>query len=1328
MLLSPPSFGATLLRKLVLLSALALAFALQTAGAAVATNFTIVNHKTGQPLSLYDYQGTVILLDFWAYWCGPCQAAASDIEPNITKYYRNAGGNKYGVPVTVISISIDMSDPTSENNYIQTYGLELVGDDANEVAFGPYNHGYIPEFVVINGLTNSPNTGSWQVLYSQYGYTTNSTVPLLKSWIDSVQKNQQTGSLQVTINPASAITAGAQWQVDGGTLQNSGATVTNLSVGNHTVSFKTISGWTTPASQTVSITANSTATATGAYVAIAQTGSLQVTITPAGAITAGAKWQVDGGTLQNSGATVANLSVGNHTVSFTSITGWTTPASQTVSVTANSTATATGAYVAIPQTGSLQVTISPADAITAGAQWQVDGGTLQNSGVTVTGLSAGNHTVSFTTISGWTMPTNQTVSVYANSTTPATGTYLAILPTGSLQVTISPAGAIAAGAQWQVDGGPLQNSGATVTNLSVGNHTVSFTTTIGWTTPPNQTVYVSANSTATAVGVHVQQTGSLQVTISPAGAITAGARWQVDGGTWQNSGATVTNLSVANHTVSFNTISGWTTPANQTVYVTASSTATASATYVAIPQIGSLQVTISPASAVTAGAQWQVDGGTWQTSGATVTNLSVANHTVSFSTISGWTTPASQTVFVSANSTATASATYVAIPQTGSLQVTISPASAVTAGAQWQVDGGTWQTSGTTVTNLSAANHTVSFNTISGWTTPTNQTVSVSANSTAQANGAYVLPQTGSLQVTISPAGAITAGAKWQVDGGTLQTSGATVTNLSAGDHTVSFNFLSGWNTPATQVVKITNATTTKAAGVYTQEKLSLTITSPKSSQSVSNAAFTVTGMAKDNVAVAAVYYQLNSNGWTTASSTNAWTNWMAGVTLIPGTNTLCACAVDTSGNLSPTNAVKFKFIPSATLVVLTNGNGAFTPKYNGALLAINTNYTLTAAAGKNWIFSNWVGGTTLPYSVLASSSNYTFTMQSNLVLQANFVTNFFLTAQGAYNGLFTPASSPRQQTNSGFFTVNVTSTGGLSGNLFLGSETIPLLNEKFDVSGAAQLHSTRKGQSTLTTTLQLNLADRSVQGTVTDGSFAAVLSGDQAVFSSTHKATNYQGQYTLIIPGTDNPMVGPFGTSYGTATVDALGNITFGGSLADGTSVSRSSVVSKDGFWPFYVPLYGGAGSLWGWNYFTNHTIISAPYASWINATNSAKTAVYRSGFTNEQVAIIGSFYTSTNKPLLSLTNAQVLLEEISPPFSITDQITLASNNAIKVTNAAGKTNKLTLTIKTSGLITGSFLNPANAKQTIQVNGVLLQNQTNAQGYFLGTNQSGTFILAPLE
>ena len=45
--------------------------------------------------------------------------------------------------------------------------------------------------------------------------------------------------------------------------------------------------------------------------------------------------------------------------------------------------------------GSLQVTLSPAAAITNGVQWQVDGGVAQSSGATVLGLSVGNHTVTF---------------------------------------------------------------------------------------------------------------------------------------------------------------------------------------------------------------------------------------------------------------------------------------------------------------------------------------------------------------------------------------------------------------------------------------------------------------------------------------------------------------------------------------------------------------------------------------------------------------------------------------------------------------------------------------------------------------------------------------------------------------------------------------------------------------------------------------------------------------------------------------------------------------------------------------------------------------------
>ena len=71
-----------------------------------------------------------------------------------------------------------------------------------------------------------------------------------------------------------------------------------------------------------------------------------------------------------------------------------------------------------------------------------------------------------------------------------------------------------------------------------------------------------------------------------------------------------------------------------------------------------LQVTISPPSVVSAGAQWQVDGGAWQDSGTIVSNLPVGGHTVTFSTVTGWTTAPSQGVTVSANGMTTTVGTY----------------------------------------------------------------------------------------------------------------------------------------------------------------------------------------------------------------------------------------------------------------------------------------------------------------------------------------------------------------------------------------------------------------------------------------------------------------------------------------------------------------------------------------------------------------------------------------------------------------------------------------------------------------------------------------------
>ena len=232
--------------------------------------------------------------------------------------------------------------------------------------------------------------------------------------------------------------------------------------------------------------------------------------------------------------------------------------------------------------------------------------------------------------------------------------------TGSLKVTLQPAGAVTAGAQWNVDGNSWQNSGVTVTGLSLGSHTVNFNTIAGWNspTPSSTTATIAYNTTASVTGTYVQQTGSVQVTLGPAGAISAGALWNVDGGAWQQSGATLANVSVGSHTVNCSTVYGWDVPSAASITVAYNALTAISELYAV--QTGGLKITLLPAAAASAGAQWRVDGGAWQNSGVTVSGLTVSTHAVDYLPAAGWAEPPSESVAILDEQTKTLTRTYVA--------------------------------------------------------------------------------------------------------------------------------------------------------------------------------------------------------------------------------------------------------------------------------------------------------------------------------------------------------------------------------------------------------------------------------------------------------------------------------------------------------------------------------------------------------------------------------------------------------------------------------------------------------------------------------------------
>ena len=79
----------------------------------------------GKPISLSDVRGKVVLLNFWATWCGPCRAEIPDLIELQ---------NKYKEHLQIIGLTVDDDDPATIKKFIEKTGINYpVAMVSNEV-------------------------------------------------------------------------------------------------------------------------------------------------------------------------------------------------------------------------------------------------------------------------------------------------------------------------------------------------------------------------------------------------------------------------------------------------------------------------------------------------------------------------------------------------------------------------------------------------------------------------------------------------------------------------------------------------------------------------------------------------------------------------------------------------------------------------------------------------------------------------------------------------------------------------------------------------------------------------------------------------------------------------------------------------------------------------------------------------------------------------------------------------------------------------------------------------------------------------------------------